>query len=77
MKKELNAKQGGFYRPGREADVQSNQRAPNLVEDRDRVSATNHVINLLNLLYAHIRVELHHFSPSPPNGRDMSSSSFK
>ena len=75
MKRELNAKQGGFYMPGREADVQSNQRAPNLVEDRDRVSATNHVMDLL--LYAHIRIELHHFSPSPPNCRDMSSSSFK
>ena len=60
MKKELNAKQGGFYRPGREADVQSNQRAP-LVKDGHHVSATNHVIKYY---------KLHHFSTSSPNGRE-------
>ena len=63
MKKEVNAKQGGFYRTGREADVQSNQRAPitsDKVEDRHHVPATNHVIELL---YMH---STHSVSPQVP-----------
>lgn len=42
IKKEVNAEKCVFYRPGREADIQSsNQRAPILaVKDRHHVSAT-------------------------------------